>query len=342
MAEQQFIPTITVIEGIPPLIDIITFYEGLLGVPNILEAFITAIDGKESNGVLFTYGQLGVVMKNWPDRVDVNLHEGEFSVITSKLTDEDPGDAENYFIDADGNLGYYFEDIPFNPTDFVEFQWGLDFKDLSTLTLTGDLIDSITHIAGSPQAGNWAATGTKRPTLVDGAAVFDGLDDELLASFLESSTSGELFIVGKVDRDDNFFLTQGTSTIPDGDLIGFGTLNNHLSSKQTTTFQLDYEGSLAIEQGGFQLFQYKQGEKHRYNGFLDNNDINPRWFANSIGDKLILGHEVRSIPSTNYYPIEVKEILYFSDLDDEKRKCIEVYLKYKHDLPVYVNPYQFL
>lgn len=341
MAEQQFIPTITVIEGIPPLIDIITFYEALLGVPNILEGFIAAIDGKESNGVLFTYGQLGVVMKNWPELIDVTLHEGEFSVITPKLTDDDPGDAENYFIDADGNLGYFFEDIPFSPIDLTEFEWGLDFGDSSTLTLTGSLIDSIDHITGSPQAGNWAATGIKRPTLVDGAAVFDGSDDELLASFLDNTSDGELFIVGKIIQDNNYFLSQGDATA-DGNNISFGTKNGKVTLRETIGTAVNYDGTLVIDQGSYQLFHYKKNVKHRYNGFLDESGTVTRWFSDNFGtaNGLVLG-KIKQTTEV-YYPIAVKEILSFNSLDDEKRKCIEVYLKYKHDLPVYVNPHQFL
>lgn len=354
MAEQQFIPTITVIEGIPPLIDIITFYEGLLGVPNILEGFIAAINGAESNGILFTYGELGVVMKNWPEFVDVDLHEGEFSVITPKLTDE-PGDAENYFIDADGNLGYFFEEIPFSPTDFTEFEWGLDFGDSSSLTLTGDLINSITHITGSPQAGNWSATGTKRPTLTDGAAVLDGLDDELLASFVfDGVASDEIFIVAKKPVGvKSYFIASGRTWVFDGDafMLGLSEDNKMLQYESNGSTGGDAQGILQYPDGEYQLYHWKYiGDPRdcRYNGFLDDpkhiTSDGPWWFSTIGGDplaQLTLGRKP-SAGTQLYFPSSIKEILYFSSLTDEKRKCIEVYLKYKHDLPVYVNPYQFL
>ena len=339
MAESRLIPTITILEGVTPDIDIITFYAELLGVPNILRAFIAPASGEVSNGTIFSYGEGGITMKNWPDFIDVSLEDGQLKIITPDIIDA-PADALNYFINTEGYLHYYFPDIPFHPSDFTEFEWGLDFGNISDLSLdVGNEINNATHMQGSSQAGTWSAVGSKRPILLDGSAVFDGADDELLASFLETSSSGELFIVGKSIQEDNFFLTQGTSTIPDGDLIGFGTLNNHLSSKQTTALQLNYEGVFEIEQEEFQLFHYESGTKHRYNGFLDNNNINPRWFSNSVGDNLKIGYEVRSIPSTNYYPISIKEILYFSNLTDEKRECIETYLKYKHDIPVFVNPF---
>jgi len=336
MPESKLIPTITILEGIPPDIDIITFYAELLGVPNILRAFIAPTAGEVSNGVIFAYGEGGVVMKNWPDFIDVSLEEGQLKVITP-IGGDAPADALNYFIDGEGELGYFFPDIPFHPNSLTEFGWGLDFGVLADITLTGNLIDSISHMTGS-SAGTWSATGTKRPQLIDGAAVFDGVDDELLASYIEFSADGEIFIVAKISQNNNYFLTQGDGSA-DGNNISFGTLNNHTSIRQTTAGQVNYEGAWDIDQTEFHLFHFKKSAVHRQDGFKDGNVINGEWFIDGSGtaDELAIG-KIRQA-SNVYYPISVKEILYFSNLTDEKRECIEAYLKYKHDIPVYVNPY---
>ena len=77
-------------------------------------------------------------------------------------------------------MRYYYSDNSFSPSDIADFQWGVDFSDSSTLTLTGSLIDNVSNISGST-SGDWSASGAGRPTLIsaEGAAQFDGIGNEL-------------------------------------------------------------------------------------------------------------------------------------------------------------------
>jgi hypothetical protein len=107
MAEEKLIPTITVVEENPPQIDIITFYELLLGIPFILQAFIAINGGEIRNSVSFDHGHAGLTMKNSPEQIDGYVDPlGNLVIITD---DTFIGDAGRYSLDAEGNLTYTYE-----------------------------------------------------------------------------------------------------------------------------------------------------------------------------------------------------------------------------------------
>lgn len=353
MSEQKLIPTITVVEENPPEIDIITYYALLLGVPNILQAFIGIDGGEYRSGVFFDHGDAGLTMKNSPERIDgYKDNDGNLIILTD---DNFEGDADNYYLDAEGFLNYFFPDIPFHPSDFTEFEWGLDFGNTSDLSLdVGNEINSITHMQGSSQAGTWSATGTKRPILLDGAAVFDGSNDELLASFAEDgATNDELFIVAKKPVGVlSYFLLSGRTWVTDGDSKLFGSNEEgkalFYNSNNSGAALGSVIGTLNYPDGEYQLWHWKNvggtTTEHdvRVNGFLDVTSFidttQPgHWLSDHNGDplsELAMGRQPKA-GTQFYYPSSIKEILYFSNLDADKRKCIEVYLKYKHNIPVY-------
>jgi hypothetical protein len=97
MAE-QLIPTITTIRRYPPdNIDIISSYNQVLDLPNIIYAMIALNSGEDDN-TSYDQGDLIVKMKNYPTDIDVALINGEF-IVTGD-------DSASYSINSNGELIY--------------------------------------------------------------------------------------------------------------------------------------------------------------------------------------------------------------------------------------------
>lgn len=324
-----------------------TIYEDSL--PNTWAAFLGKNGGEDRDNVVFAQGDGGITMDSSPERIDFVVENGEGIVITDDTFD---GDANNYFIDDDGYLQYYYADNSFNVSDFTEFQWGIDFADQSSLTLTGSLIDNVANISGG-LIGNWSAVGAARPTLLsEGAAQFDGINNELVADFgidKISSANDDIFIVAKRPiGTESYIIGSGVTNVATGDnfMIGLSSNNELLQFESIGGVGGSNVGKIKGEDGEYGLYHVKYTSHSellndiKYNGRIDlytqtNADTSDIWFDDPINSELALAKKTQTTPT--YYEVTIKEILSFSNLSEEKRKCIEVFLKFKHNIPVYGN-----